>query len=116
MKGIGTLYVPQWYRTIMTAIWCEIYVVRVGYIPYLKKFAKQLDFEEGRNGRRSKGGPEVKSTAKKAEKKRRRQLQLTISSETNGPEDRSQLLLAKDLQEGGPVSEEEVRLVDYKLN
>ena len=31
------------------AIWCEIYVIRVGYIPYLKKFAKQLDSEEEEN-------------------------------------------------------------------
>ena len=46
----------------------------------------------------------------------RRQLQLTILSETSGPEDRSQLLLTKDSQEGGPVSKEEVGLVDYKLN
>ena len=69
------------------AIWCEIYVIRVGYIPYLKKFAKQLDSDEEE-----------------------------ISSGTSGPEDRSQLIFAKDSQEGGPVSEEEVRLMDYKLN
>ena len=58
----------------------------------------------------------MKSTVKEVGKKRRRQLRLTISSETNGPENRSQLLLTKDLQEGCPVSEEEVRLMDYKLN
>ena len=50
------------------AIWCEIYVVRVRYISYLKMFAKQLDSEEGINCRQSKGGPEMKSTVKKAEK------------------------------------------------
>ena len=50
------------------AIWCEIYVIRVGYIPYLKKFAKQLETEEGRNRRRSKGDQETKFTAKKMEK------------------------------------------------
>ena len=53
---------------------------------------------------------------RKQKKKRRRQLRLAVLSETNGPEDRSQLLLTKDLQEGGPVSKEEVGLVDYKLN
>ena len=52
------------------AIWCEIYVIRVGYIPYLKKFAKQLDSEEEGNHRQSRGGPETKSTAKEAEKKK----------------------------------------------
>ena len=51
------------------AIWCEIYVIRVGYIPYLKKFAKQLDSEEEGNRRRSRGGPEMKTTAKEARKK-----------------------------------------------
>ena len=51
-------------------IWCEIYVIRVGYIPYLKKFAKQLDSEEEGNRRRSMGGPETKTTAKEAEKKK----------------------------------------------
>ena len=50
------------------AIWCEIYVIKVGYIPYLKKFAKQLDTEEGRNRRRSKGDQEMKLTVKKMEK------------------------------------------------
>ena len=45
----------------------------------------------------------MKLAAKKMEKKKR-QLRLTILSETNGLEDRSQLPLAKDLQEGGPVS------------
>ena len=49
------------------AIWCEIYVVRVGYIPYLKKFAKQLETEEGRNRRRSKEDQETKLAAKKME-------------------------------------------------
>ena len=90
------------------AIWCEIYVIRVGYIPYLKKFAKQLDSEEEGNHRQSREGPEMKTTVKEAGKKKRRQLRLAILSETSGPEDRSQLLLAKDLQEGGPVSKEEV--------
>ena len=50
------------------AIWCEIYVTRVGYIPYLKKFAKQLETEEGRNRRRSKEDQETKLTVKKMEK------------------------------------------------
>ena len=49
------------------AIWCEIYVIRVGYIPYLKKFAKQLETEEGRNRRRSKGDQETKLAVKKLE-------------------------------------------------
>ena len=53
------------------AIWCEIYVIRVGYIPYLKKFAKQLDSKEEGNHQRSRGGPEMKTTAKEAEKSRR---------------------------------------------
>ena len=53
------------------AIWCEIYVVRVGYIPYLKKFAKQLDSEEERNHQQSKGGPETNLTVKKAEKEKK---------------------------------------------
>ena len=52
------------------AIWCEIYVIRVGYIPYLRKFVKQLDSEEERNCRRSRGGPETKSTVKKTGKKK----------------------------------------------
>ena len=46
------------------------------------------------------------------EEEKKWQLRLAISSETNGLEDRSQLPLAKDLQEGGPVSEKEVRLMD----
>ena len=50
------------------AIWCEIYVIRVGYNPYLKKFAKQLDSKEEGNRRRSRGGPET--TAKEAGKKK----------------------------------------------
>ena len=49
------------------AIWCEIYVIRAGYIPYLKKFAKQLETEEGRNRRQSKGDQETKLAAKKTE-------------------------------------------------
>ena len=49
------------------AIWCEIYVIRVWYIPYLKKFAKQLETEEGRNRQRSKGDQETKLAAKKME-------------------------------------------------
>ena len=53
------------------AIWCEIYVIRVGYIPYLKKFAKQLETEEGRNRRQSKGDQETKLTAKKMEKEKK---------------------------------------------
>ena len=52
------------------AIWCEIYVIRVGYIPYLKKFAKQLDSEEEGNRRRYRGGPETKTTVKEAKKKK----------------------------------------------
>ena len=52
------------------AIWCEIYAIRVGYIPYLKKFAKQLDSEEEENRRRSRGSPETKTTAKEVEKKK----------------------------------------------
>ena len=36
---------------LQRAIWHEIYVIRVGYIPYLKKFAKQLDSEEEENRR-----------------------------------------------------------------
>ena len=52
------------------AIWCEIYVIRVGYIPYLKKFAKQLDSKEGGNRRRSRGSPEAKATAKEVEEKK----------------------------------------------
>ena len=50
------------------AIWCEIYVIRVWYIPYLKKFAKQLETEERRNHRRSKGDQEMKLTVKKMKK------------------------------------------------
>ena len=52
------------------AIWCEIYVLRVGYIPYLKKFAKQLDSEEEGNRQQSRGGPEMKTIVKEAEKKK----------------------------------------------
>ena len=53
------------------AIWCEIYVTRVGYIPYLKKLAKQLETEEGRNHQRSKGDQEAKLTVKKTEKEKK---------------------------------------------
>ena len=74
-----------------------------------------MDSDEEENHRRTRGGPETKTTVKEAEKKRW-QLSLTISSGTSGPEDKSQLLLAKDSQEGGPVSNEEVGLMDYKLN
>ena len=91
----------------------EIYVIRVGYIPYLKKFAKQLETEEGRNRRWSKEDQEMKLAAKKMEEEeKKRQLRFAILSETSGLEDRSQLPLTKDLQEGGPVSEKEVGLVD----
>ena len=55
---------------LQRAIWYEIYVIRVGYIPYLKKFAKQLDSEGEENCRQSRGGPETKTTVKEVEKKK----------------------------------------------
>ena len=46
-------YIPSMHlngtEQLRRAIWCEIYVIRVGYIPYLKKFAKQLDSKEEGN-------------------------------------------------------------------
>ena len=42
------------------AIWCEIYVIRKGYIPYLKQFARQRD---------RKGSEEHPETSGEAERK-----------------------------------------------
>ena len=79
-----------------------------------EKVCQAAGFQRGKKSATIQGRSRDK--VKSGKKKRRWQLRLTILSETNGPEDRSQLQLAKDLQEGGPVSEEEVRLMDYKLN
>ena len=49
MKGIGTLYVPQRYGTIAMGNLVQDICHQSGYIPYLKKFAEQLETEEGRN-------------------------------------------------------------------
>ena len=63
---------PNGMEQLRRAIWCKIYVIRVGYIPYLKKFAKQLETEEGRNRRRSKEDQEMKLAAKKMEEEEKK--------------------------------------------
>ena len=116
MKGIGTLYAPQQYRATATGNLVQDICHQSWVYSIPKKICQAAGFQRGERSSMIQGRSRDEVNSGESGKKRRQQLRLAISSEINGPEDRSQLLLAKDLQEGGPVSEEEVELVDYKLN
>ena len=51
------------------AIWCEIYVIREGYIPYLKQFARQRDQKEVESIQKPVGKQKEKKVDKTKEEK-----------------------------------------------